>query len=147
MSEVQTIDRATNIKNNTDAAGKKWEIFTDRQTGLAFTRPNPDRSDAVIPKLIEGRFTQTVLLQKAIDRYLELNWDEAELLQTKSTRKSEAAKENKPDVKALPAASAVVETPVGQPSAEEMIQAAVDAENEAIKAALDAENEGMATQG
>lgn len=137
MSEVQTIDRKTNIENNTDAAGKQWKLYTDRQTGLAFTRPEPDRSDAVIPKILEGRFTQTVLLQTALTRYLELNWDEAELLQTKSTRKSEALKENKP----ADLDDAAMQTP------EEKIQEAVDAENAAIKAALDAENEGMATQG
>ena len=140
MSEVQTIDRETNIKNNTDAAGKKWELFTDRQTGLAFTRPSPDRSDAVIPKLIEGRFTQTVLLQKAIDRYLELNWDEAELLQTKATRKSEAAKENPAEVPDVAADMTAAEKTA-------VIQRAVDAENADIKAAADAENEGMATKG
>ena len=93
MSEQFNLDRAENIANNIDAAGKKWNVYRDRQTGLAFTRPEPDRKDAIIPDLLIGRFTKAVLLQDAIDRYLQLNWDEADAQKLKNARSNPVALE------------------------------------------------------
>ena len=115
--EVFNLDRETNIEKNIDAAGKKWEIFQTRGHPMYFARPNPDRTDAIIPELISGQWTNRQLLQDKIDLYLKRNWDESELTQKKNARSNQAAVEN------------------ATPSNEEMIQAAVDAENAALAAA------------
>jgi hypothetical protein len=114
--EVFNLDRESNIEKNIDAAGKKWEIFQTRGHPMYFARPNPDRSDAIIPELISGCWTNRPLLQDKIDLYLKRNWDESELTQKKNARTNQAAVEDKE---------------VGM-TQEELIQAAVDAENAAI---------------
>lgn len=132
MSEaMETIDRETNIKESIDATGKRWKIFTDRQTGLAFTRPEPDRKDAIIPTLLEGRFTKIPLLQNALDRYLKLSWDEADAQRLKNARSNPVA----PAVEESAVVVASQPEPLTiekQPTNEELIQMAVDAENAAI---------------
>ncbi len=80
---------------NTDATGKDWVIFRQRGTALYFVRPEPVRTDAVIPALVDGRFTKVELAQSAIERYLELNWKEAALAKVKTTRTSEAEAEQR----------------------------------------------------
>ncbi len=88
-------DRQFQTVPNTDATGKDWVIFRQRGTALYFVRPDPDRSDAVIPELMDGRFTKVELAQSAIERYLELNWKEAALAKVKTTRTSEAEAEQR----------------------------------------------------
>ncbi len=124
MSEVQSIDRVENIANNIDATGKKWVVFTDRQTGLAFTRPEPDRADAIIPDLLEGRWTKKPLIEAQIALYLERSCDEADKQRAKNARSNPVVEVINPD-------------PVEDKQA--AIQAAVDAENEALKSAPVAE--------
>ena len=88
-------DRQFQTVPNTDATGKDWVIFRQRGTALYFVRPDPDRTDAVIPALVDGRFTKVELAQSAIERYLELNWKEAALAKVKTTRTSEAEAEQR----------------------------------------------------
>jgi hypothetical protein len=96
--EVFNLDREQNIAASIDALGKKWEIFQERGRALYFTRPNPDRSDAVIPKHMQGRWTKTDLLQAEISKHVNNSWDTADKAKAKSERIAQAAKEAK-DVK------------------------------------------------
>lgn len=97
MSQEQplTIDPQENIKNNTDALGKKWNILYARGSGLCFTRPDPDREDAVIPERMQGRWTKPSLLQEEITRYVSDTWAKAAKVDQAQERKREAAKEYK----------------------------------------------------
>lgn len=93
MSEAFDLDRDTNISNNIDATGKKWNIYTERGRHLFFTRPDPDRADAVIPKDLQGRWTKRMLLDEAIRLYVRRSWDHADEIKAKNERKAQAAKE------------------------------------------------------
>jgi len=112
------LDRETNIEKNVDAAGKKWEIFQTRGHPMYFARPNPDRTDAIIPELISGQWTNRQLLQDKIDLYLKRNWDESELVAKKNARSNQVKTE-----------SAVVKQSQEDIAA---IQAAIDEENAAL---------------
>lgn len=92
MSETFNLDRETNITNNIDAEGKKWEIHFNRGTALCHVRPNPDRSDAVIPTNMAGQWTKPSLLQEEIQRYITSSWDKAEAAKQKADRKAHAKK-------------------------------------------------------
>jgi len=91
--KVFNLDRETNITNNIDAAGKKWEIFQTRGHPMYFARPNPDRSDAIIPELLVGQWTNRQLLQEKITLYVTRNWDESELVAKRNARSNQAATE------------------------------------------------------
>lgn len=93
MSEVYDLDRATNIENDIDAFGKKWEIKQERGRALYFTRPNPDREDAVIPKNMQGKWTKIELLRKEIRKHVVASHDQADAARAKAERKAQAAKE------------------------------------------------------
>jgi len=97
MSQEQTltIDPQENIKNNTDALGKKWIIYNARGTGLYHTRPDPDRVDAVIPDNMQGRWTNSAYLQEQITKYVKSTWDKAEAVDKAQERKREVAREHK----------------------------------------------------
>jgi hypothetical protein len=93
MTEVAfNLDRELNIENNVDALAKKWTIHKSRGNALYFARPEPDREDAVIPAVMQGRWTKPVLLQEQINKYLKDSWDQAETAQLKAERVKEAAK-------------------------------------------------------
>lgn len=93
MSEVSLLDPQECRANNRDATGRKWTIHQQRGRTLYFVRPDPDRTDAVIPVIMSGLFTNPRRAQAAIDRYLELHWEEAELKQKQSARKAAVKKE------------------------------------------------------
>lgn len=95
MSESFDLDRDTNIANNIDATGKKWNIHTERGRHLFFARPEPDRADAVIPKDLEGRWTKRMLLDEAIKLHVRKSWDHADEVRVRNERKAQAAKEAK----------------------------------------------------
>jgi len=92
MSEFN-LDREVSIEKNVDANGKKWVIHMNRQNGLCYVRPEPDRSDAVIPETMKGLWTKPSLLQPRIEEYLNKSWDKAEAANAAAERKREVARE------------------------------------------------------
>ena len=94
MSEFN-LDREVSIEKNVDATGKKWVIHVNRQNGLCYVRPEPDRSDAVIPDELQGLWTKPSLLQPKIEDYLNRTWDKAEAANAAAERKREVAREAK----------------------------------------------------
>lgn len=164
-------DRTYNVKNNIDAQGKEWKIYKMRQQGLYYARPTPDRQDAVLPKILSGRFTKSELCQRSINTYLNQSWDASELAQVKATRAKEAAEEQerltaealknaevvvKPsvpqeiivEVPEVTAAEMLAEAEADAPAQtpEEKIQAAVDAENAELTSAKAAEKKPSKSQ-
>lgn len=95
MSETFDLDRDTNIANNIDATGKKWTIHTERGRHLFYTRPEPDRADAVIPDSLRGCWTKKMLLDDAIRTHVIRSWDHADEVRIRNERKAQAAKEQK----------------------------------------------------
>lgn len=87
------LDREMNVRENIDATGKKWVIYTERGRHLFFARPEPDRADAVIPKELSGRWTKKMLLDEAIKLHVKSSWDHAEEVTARNARKAQAAKE------------------------------------------------------
>lgn len=94
MSEVFNLDRAQREAENIDAFGKKWKVIVNRQNGLCHARPEPDREDAVIPKVIDGQWTKPSLLLDQIKKHVTKSWDMAEAATAKAERKLQAEKEN-----------------------------------------------------
>ena len=94
MSEFN-LDREVAIERNVDATGKKWVIHVNRQNGLCYVRPEPDRSDAVIPEQMKGLWTKPSLLQPRIESYLNASWDKADAANLAAERKREVAREAK----------------------------------------------------
>jgi hypothetical protein len=92
--EMYNLDRENNIQASVDALGKKWEIHYNKQTGLCYARPNPDRSDAQIPKDLEGLWTKPSLLAPRIKKYVTDTWDHADRIKQENERKVQAAKEH-----------------------------------------------------
>lgn len=99
MSEFN-LDREVSIEQNVDATGKKWVIHANRQNGLCYVRPEPDRSDAVIPQELQGLWTKPSLLDPKIKDYLNKSWDKAEAANAKAERKREVAKKAADDKRA-----------------------------------------------
>lgn len=90
-----SLDRNYSIENNIDPQGRTWLIHSSKQyPGLVWGRPNPDRSDAQIPKQFEGKWTSKDRLQRQINVYLIAAWDQAEAAQARTQRAKQAAKEN-----------------------------------------------------
>jgi len=102
MSEHEkfNLDRQISIENYIDPTGKKWEIQGKRGSSLVHARPNPDHSNAVIPKAFKGQWTKTSALQELIKHWLNGQWD-------KSDRANlEASMKGKPRVEAAPVVEA-----------------------------------------
>ena len=95
MSDTFDLDRAVSIERNIDANGRRWVIHANRQNGLCYARPDPDRSDAHIPEVFKGLWTKASLLQTRIDDYLVKSWDQADAANAAAERKREAAREQK----------------------------------------------------
>jgi len=91
--ETFDLDRETKIQASVDALGKKWEIKQERGRALYFTRPNPDRSDAVIPKNMQGLWTKIEMLKKEINKYVLETYKTADLADQKAERKRAVARE------------------------------------------------------
>ena len=99
MSEEFNLDREVAIKNRVDATGKKWNIHVNRQNGMCYVRPEPDRTDAVIPEAMRGLWTKPILLEPIINKYLNASWDKADEANAKAERKREASREYKASLK------------------------------------------------
>ena len=99
MSEFN-LDREISIEKKVDAEGKKWVIHVNKQNGLCYLRPEPDRVDAVIPKELQGLWTKPSLLAPKLDIYLNQSWDKADRANAEAERKREAAREHSKKVKA-----------------------------------------------
>lgn len=99
MSEFN-LDREVSIRERVDAEGRKWAIHVNRQNGLAYIRPEPDRVDAVIPKGMIGLWTKPSLLDEQLIKYLGQSWDKAEKANADAERKRQAAREYEAHVKA-----------------------------------------------
>lgn len=95
MSDEFNLDREVAIERNIDATGKKWVIHANRQNGLCYVRPDPDRVDAVIPDTMKGLWTKAALLQGRILQYLNESWDKADAANQAAERKRQAAREYK----------------------------------------------------
>ena len=101
MAEQQfSLDRENNIAANVDALGKKWKVFRNRGNGLCFTRPEPDRSDAIIPKDMSGLWTKKALLEERINKHVVDTWQLADKVLADNERKAQAAAENAKAAKA-----------------------------------------------
>ena len=91
--ETYDLDRETKIEASVDALGKKWVIKFNKQNGLCHTRPEPDRSDAVIPESMKGQFTKATIIQELIKTYVTRTWDIAAKAKEAAERKIVVAKE------------------------------------------------------
>jgi hypothetical protein len=98
MSEFN-LDREIAIERNVDATGKKWVIHMNRQNGLCYVRPEPDRTDAVIPKDLQGVWTKPALLQPKLNVYLNRTWDQADAANAAAEKKRIASREAKAKAK------------------------------------------------
>jgi hypothetical protein len=78
------IDRDNCIANNIDALGKKWVIKHIQHTTLYTVRPDPDREDAQIPTVFQGKYTHPERAQNQLNLHLNRSWDKAETAQAKS---------------------------------------------------------------
>jgi hypothetical protein len=99
------LDRDTNIKNDIDAQGKKWEVKRDRGRALYLARPNPDHERAVIPKQMEGLWTKIDLLRDQIKKYVVESWNHADAVAQKNERKRAAEAEQAKEAKKVKAKS------------------------------------------
>jgi hypothetical protein len=92
MEQVEKFDlnRETNISNNIDATGKKWEITRhNRANALLVARPIPFRSDFQCPASFAGKWTSYDKLQELVQQHVVQTWDQAD----KATAKAERAKQ------------------------------------------------------
>jgi len=94
MSDVFDLDRDTNIKNNIDATGKKWIIEKDRTNHLLYARPEGGRADSVIPEVLAGAWTKSMLLNDQIKMHVKASWDKADAQRIKNERRNQAEKEH-----------------------------------------------------
>ena len=103
------LDRVTNIENNIDAYGKKWEIARqNRQTSLLVAKPNPFREDFVCPKEMFGAWTSYDGLQERIKIYVTKSWDQADKAKVKAEREALATLEREAEAKIAATAADVV---------------------------------------
>lgn len=140
-------DRTYNVKNNIDPSGREWKIHKMRQQGLYYARPHPDREDAVLPKILEGRFTKSELCQRAINTYLSQSWDKSELAQVKSIRAKEAKAEQanrSEDPGALTASEMIALAEADAPKPEEVPDVAEDMTEEQKAKVILAKEEAVA---
>ena len=79
VEEKFNLDRETNVKQNIDSFGKKWEIKkVSPASNLYRATPNPFRKDFVCPELFEESWTSVDKLQHQISLYLKESWDKAD---------------------------------------------------------------------
>lgn len=76
--EVFNLERKQALEEHIDPTGKKWEIKGERGSALVHARPNPDRSDAQIPKDFGGKWTSPSVLREKIELWLNKQWDMSE---------------------------------------------------------------------
>lgn len=91
--EKFNLDRHISIENMIDPQGRKWEVHANRETALVHARPNPDRSDAQIPKEFSGQWTSAMVLKEIILVWLNRQWDKSDAAAVKTERVEQAEKE------------------------------------------------------
>jgi hypothetical protein len=89
-TDVFNLERKTALENHIDPTGKKWEIKGNRGTALVHARPNPDRSDAQIPKAFTGQWTSPAALMEKINTWLGQQWDRSEAATARHDRAVQA---------------------------------------------------------
>ena len=94
-AEPFNLDRELSIEKNVDALGKQWEVHFNRGSSLCHIRPNPDRSDAQIPEILQGRWTKPSLLKDKLKEYLAESWDKSDKKVALAERTKQAALEAK----------------------------------------------------
>jgi hypothetical protein len=96
MSEVHeqfNLNRKLSVENKVDPTGKKWTIHGERGSALVHARPEPDRSDAQIPKEFSGKWTSVAVLTEKIDTWLHRQWDHADRVALQNARKNAPLKQ------------------------------------------------------
>lgn len=79
VEEKFNLDRETNMKNNIDSFGKKWEIKKKNSaSNLYIASPLPYRKDFICPEMFQGAWTSVDALQTQITIYLNRTWDKAD---------------------------------------------------------------------
>lgn len=84
MDEVYNLERQTALENRIDPTGKKWVIKGNRESALVHARPDPDRTDAQIPKYFEGQWTSPTVLREKIDHWLTMQWNKSDIQANKA---------------------------------------------------------------
>ncbi len=107
--EVFNLDRENNIEALVDALGKKWVIKANKQNGLCYARPHPDRTDAVIPETLQGLWTKPSILKPKIVEYVTKTWVKADKAKAAAERAKQAKAEQAKKVAAERAKQAKVE--------------------------------------
>lgn len=98
MSEQAfNLDRDTNLKNNIDAFGKKWSIFSPKSSALMVAISEPKSKP---PQLMQGQWTSKDLLMSRIRQHVKESWAQADLADVRAERKRELAREAKTKTKA-----------------------------------------------
>ena len=95
------LDRVTNVENNIDAFGKKWDIVRqNRANALLVARPQPYRKDFVCPEEFQGSWTSFDQLQAQIKAYVVETWNMAD--KAKNPSKKSANQKARDTVAKLP---------------------------------------------
>lgn len=115
--EVEVLTRELCLPRHQDPTGKVWQIKSQRGKSLLRAQVYPFNASTQVPSKFGGDWTSRAKLEAAIREWLGVQWTAAEAAQ-----KPLATKDKLPRVEA-------------QQSNDELIQAAVDAENAALEAA------------
>jgi hypothetical protein len=82
------LERQTALENSMDPTGKQWVIHGKKGSALVHARPNPDRTDAVIPKEFEGQWTSPTVLREKLTIWLNRQWDKSDEIARKNALKA-----------------------------------------------------------
>lgn len=96
------LNRENNIEALVDALGKKWEVHSNRQSGLCHASYKDAKENAVIPKEFAGKWTKPSLLITKMKGYVQKTWDNADKKQQRIEREAlaevEAERQEKADL-------------------------------------------------
>lgn len=122
MSHEQfNLDRHISLQNMIDPTGRKWTLHGSRGSSLVHARPEPDRTDAQIPKEFAGQWTSPTVLKERITVWLTAQWNKSdEIARLNALR----AGRGEPEVAELP--------PVVQKTPEESLAELPDEIKEAL---------------
>ncbi len=113
--KVEVLGRSEAINLNQDPTGKTWVIKSPRGTSLLKVEVEPFHSATKVPHQFAGEWTSRSQLQEAINEWLKQQWDKC-------------------DTKVAHAAKPLAKPKAIKPESEDIIKAAVKAENDAIAA-------------
>jgi len=103
---MELMNRESAMPQSMDPQGRKWIVKGERGSALVHARPDPDRSDAQIPKEFEGKWTSPTVLKEKIEIWLGRQWAHAEKLQ----RRAQLAAAQKQGIPEAPQEEAVQKT-------------------------------------